>query len=139
MTPPPPFFFPSFFLSPEAGLTWPAQDKPEWSGSDSSSSSPLPPNLEDGVRSPLPLHLSEEQLPFAIGISETNPHGCQYCEKAFPQTSFLHVHERVSPVDVWYFEYIYICMCVCVCLCVCAHTCVHMCMQACVRVCGFVV
>ncbi|XP_076470064.1 zinc finger protein 423-like [Babylonia areolata] len=82
--------------SSDTGMVWTSsEDKPEGNSSESGLGSPPPPSLEEGVLSPLPLHLSEDQLPFAIGISEANPYGCQFCEKAFPQTSYLVVHERV--------------------------------------------
>ncbi|KAL8559761.1 hypothetical protein ACOMHN_002294 [Nucella lapillus] len=84
-------------LSPtsHSGVAWAAEDKREDNRSESRGlGSPLSLSLDEGVTSPLPLHLSEDQLPFSIGMSEANPYGCQFCEKAFPQTSFLVVHER---------------------------------------------
>ncbi|KAK7500297.1 hypothetical protein BaRGS_00008520 [Batillaria attramentaria] len=83
----------NFVCVADAGAVWTSEDKADWSGSDSRSS--FSPSVEDGIGSPLPIHLSEDQLPYTIGINETNPYGCQYCEKAFPRLSFLRVHERV--------------------------------------------
>lgn len=79
----------------EAPAAWTTlEDKAEWSGSDSSS--PFSgTGADEGLGSPLPLHLTEDQLPFSIGISETSLYGCQYCEKSFPRPSYLRVHEKV--------------------------------------------
>lgn len=51
------------------------------------SESPASPGVEN---------ISPDQLPFSIGVCETNPYGCPHCEKAFPRHSYLKLHEQVS-------------------------------------------
>lgn len=49
------------------------------------SESPASPGVEN---------ISPDQLPFSIGVCETNPYGCPHCEKAFPRHSYLKLHEQ---------------------------------------------
>ena len=51
------------------------------------SESPASPGVEN---------ISPDQLPFSVGVCETNPYGCPHCEKAFPRHSYLKLHEQVS-------------------------------------------
>lgn len=48
---------------------------------------PLSPGLEN---------LTPEDVPGVVGVSQTNPYGCHFCDKAFPRLSFLKIHEQVS-------------------------------------------
>lgn len=47
---------------------------------------PLSPGMEN---------LTPEDVPGVVGVSQTNPYGCQFCDKAFPRLSFLKIHEQV--------------------------------------------
>lgn len=47
---------------------------------------PLSPGMEN---------LTPDDVPGVVGVSQTNPYGCQFCDKAFPRLSFLKIHEQV--------------------------------------------
>lgn len=47
---------------------------------------PLSPGMEN---------LTPEDVPGVVGVSQNNPYGCQFCDKAFPRLSFLKIHEQV--------------------------------------------
>lgn len=50
---------------------------------------PLSPGMEN---------LTPEDVPGVVGVSQTNPYGCQFCDKAFPRLSFLKIHEQVHSI-----------------------------------------
>ncbi|CAI9715083.1 finger 423-like [Octopus vulgaris] len=53
-----------------------------------------PSGMSESPASPGVENISPDQLPFSIGISETNPYGCPHCDKAFPRHSYLKLHEQ---------------------------------------------
>ncbi|GFR69753.1 zinc finger protein 423-like [Elysia marginata] len=38
--------------------------------------------------------LDPAQVPYVIGVTDDNPHGCRFCEKAFSKKSYLTLHEQ---------------------------------------------
>ncbi|XP_069112260.1 zinc finger protein 423-like [Argopecten irradians] len=45
--------------------------------------------------SPASENMTPDQVPSGVGVSDINPYGCQFCEKAFPKLSYLKIHEQV--------------------------------------------
>ncbi|GIY38179.1 zinc finger protein 423 [Caerostris darwini] len=38
----------------------------------------------------------DSELSYTVGVTESTPYGCQFCDKAFPRLSYLKRHEQVS-------------------------------------------
>ncbi|XP_061188818.1 zinc finger protein 423-like [Saccostrea echinata] len=65
---------------PDSPLSWDSGDE------GLSLEMPLSPGLEN---------LTPEDVPGVVGVSQTNPYGCHFCDKAFIRQSYLKIHEQI--------------------------------------------
>ena len=40
--------------------------------------------------------LEPVEIPYNLGVDETHPHGCEFCDRAFEKVSLLKIHEQVQ-------------------------------------------
>ncbi|CAL1541089.1 unnamed protein product [Lymnaea stagnalis] len=43
-----------------------------------------------------------KNVPFVIGVTDENPHNCQYCEKSFPKKAYLRLHQQTHTAHMPY-------------------------------------
>ncbi|XP_013383737.1 zinc finger protein 423-like, partial [Lingula anatina] len=75
-------------------------DRSPYSETSGSNSPVMSPHDVDGSKSPTNageacLGIPEDQLPYTLGVTETTPYACQFCDKAFGRLSHLKKHEQV--------------------------------------------
>nr|CAD7458884.1 unnamed protein product [Timema tahoe] len=73
-------------LGTDPGSSW-RSETPEDATSPSPSSCATPNSATD---------VPDSELTFTVGVTESTPYPCQFCDKAFPRLSYLKKHEQVS-------------------------------------------